>query len=107
MTVDLTGRVALVTGAGNGLGRAHALELARRGARVVVNDVGATLDGSPTGTTPAENVVAEIRALGGEATADINSVVDGGEAVVATAVEQFGSIDILVNNAGIIRDGTF
>ncbi len=107
MVLDLSGRVALVTGAGTGLGRAHAIELARRGARVVINDVGAALDGSPISTTPAESVVGEIRATGGEAVADIHSVVNDGEAIVATAVDQFGSIDILVNNAGIIRDGTF
>jgi NAD(P)-dependent dehydrogenase (short-subunit alcohol dehydrogenase family) len=107
MTVDLSGRVALVTGAGSGLGRAHALELARRGARVVVNDLGGALDGTGASSSAAEQVVLEIEAAGGEAVADAHSVIDNGEAIVATALDRFGSIDILVNNAGILRDRAF
>ncbi|MGE0383357.1 MAG: SDR family NAD(P)-dependent oxidoreductase [Gammaproteobacteria bacterium] len=104
--ITLQGRVAIVTGAGSGLGRAHALELARRGARVVVNDIGGAVDGSGLDAGPAQAVVAEILAAGGEAVADTHSVLDG-EAVVQTAVDAFGSVDILVNNAGILRDKAF
>jgi NAD(P)-dependent dehydrogenase (short-subunit alcohol dehydrogenase family)/acyl dehydratase len=93
--IRLDDRVAIVTGAGGGLGRAHALELARRGAAVVVNDVAA-----------ADAVVAEIRAAGGEAVADTSSVVDG-EALVATALQTYGDVHVLVNNAGILRDAAF
>jgi NAD(P)-dependent dehydrogenase (short-subunit alcohol dehydrogenase family)/acyl dehydratase/putative sterol carrier protein len=102
-------RVAVVTGAGAGLGRAYALELAKRGAKVVVNDLGGSRDGSGSGSTrAADEVVAEIKALGGEAVADYNSVAtpEGGEALIATAVASFGRVDILVNNAGILRDKT-
>jgi NAD(P)-dependent dehydrogenase (short-subunit alcohol dehydrogenase family)/acyl dehydratase len=105
--IELTGRVAVVTGAGNGLGRAHALELARRGTQVVVNDVGGAVDGSGQSSGPADAVVAEIEASGGEAVADSHSVVDGGEAIIATALAAFGRIDIVVNNAGILRDKAF
>jgi NAD(P)-dependent dehydrogenase (short-subunit alcohol dehydrogenase family) len=100
MSIDLTRRVALVTGAGGGLGRSHALALARYGARVVVNDL------SPDG---AEAVAQEIRASGGEATARVCSVTDRAavQAMIAATVEQWGSIDIVVNNAGILRDRTF
>lgn len=103
------GRVAIVTGAGGGLGREHALEFARRGAQVVVNDVGGAIDGSGGSEDPAESVVAEIEALGGEAVADVNSVAtpEGGEAIVRSAIDAFGRIDIVVNNAGILRDKTF
>jgi NAD(P)-dependent dehydrogenase (short-subunit alcohol dehydrogenase family)/acyl dehydratase len=104
--IRLDGRVAVVTGAANGLGRAHALELARRGALVVVNDVGASLDGSGAGDGRAQAVVDEIRAAGGEAVADTHSVLDGGD-VVATAITAFGDLNILVNNAGILRDAAF
>jgi NAD(P)-dependent dehydrogenase (short-subunit alcohol dehydrogenase family) len=107
MIVNLAGRTAVVTGGGAGLGRAHARELARRGARVVVNDVGGALDGSGTSSTPAESVVAEILAAGGEAVADVHDVVDGGSEIVAAAMARYGSIDILVNNAGILRDAAF
>ena len=102
------GDVAIVTGAGRGLGRCHALELARRGARVVVNDVGG--DGERGGgLTPAEAVVDEIRALGGVAVANPDSVAtaDGGERLVQQALDEFGSLQIVVNNAGILRDKAF
>ncbi|MDH3294927.1 MAG: SDR family oxidoreductase [Acidimicrobiia bacterium] len=103
------GKVAIITGAGGGLGREHALEFARRGARVVVNDLGGSVDGTGASTGPAAEVVAEIEALGGEAVADGNSVAtpEGGEAIVQTAIDSFGQVDIVVNNAGILRDKTF
>jgi NAD(P)-dependent dehydrogenase (short-subunit alcohol dehydrogenase family) len=107
MIVDLSGRTAVVTGAGTGLGRAHALELARRGARLVVNDIGGALDGSGTSATSAESVVEEITAAGGEAVADVHDVVGGGPAIVELALDHFGSVDILVNNAGFLRDSAF
>jgi NAD(P)-dependent dehydrogenase (short-subunit alcohol dehydrogenase family) len=107
VTLNLSGRVAVVTGAGVGLGRAHALELGRRGASVVVNDVGASLGGAGTSSASAERVVAEIHAAGGKAIADSHDVVDDGPAIVDAAVDAFGSIDILVNNAGILRDAAF
>jgi len=103
---SLDGRIAIVTGAGRGLGRAHALELGRRGARVVVNDVGAALDGSSTDEQPAQRVVDEIEAAGGEAVAhygDVSSFQDA-RALIGFAVERFGQLDVLVNNAGILRD---
>ena len=102
-------RVAIVTGAGGGLGRAHALELARRGARVVVNDVGGSVHGIGGSVDAAAAVVAEIEALGGSAVANHDSVAtaDGGEAIVAAAIDAFGRLDILVNNAGILRDKAF
>ena len=102
-------KVAIITGAGGGLGRQHALELARRGARIVVNDLGGSLDGVGHADGPADQVVAEIEALGGEAIANTDSVAtpEGGEAIVASAVEAFGTVDIVINNAGILRDKTF
>lgn len=107
--IDLNGRVAIVTGAGGGLGRAHALQLARAGARVVVNDLGGTIDGSGGSPNAAEAVAAEIRAAGGDAFANGASVTDFAqvEAMVADALARWGRVDILVNNAGILRDRTF
>ncbi len=103
------GRVAIVTGAGGGLGRSHALQLAARGARVIVNDLGAARDGTPGGVTPADEVVAEIRAAGGTALANRSSVTDpqAVQALVDQAMNEWGRIDILVNNAGILRDKSF
>jgi NAD(P)-dependent dehydrogenase (short-subunit alcohol dehydrogenase family) len=103
------GRVAIVTGAGGGLGREHALLLASRGAKVVVNDLGGAVDGTGSSAWAAEKVVAEITSAGGTAVADGNSVAtaEGGEAIVQTAVDAFGRVDILVNNAGILRDKSF
>ena len=107
--VDLGGRVAVVTGAGGGLGRSHALLLASRGAKVVVNDLGGSRDGSGAGSEMADAVVEEIRANGGEAVANYDSVAtpEGGRGIVATALGAFGRIDVIVNNAGILRDVTF
>lgn len=104
----LDGKVAIVTGAGGGIGRATALLLAREGAKVVVNDVGGARDGSGESASPAETVVAEIRGLGGQAVASPQSVATraGAEQIIATAVKQFGRVDVLVNNAGILRDKT-
>jgi len=107
--IRLDDRVAIVTGAGAGLGRVYALELAKRGAKVVVNDLGGARDGKGEGSArPADEVVEEIRRMGGEAVASYDSVADpeGGEAIVATAVQAFGRVDVLVNNAGILRDKT-
>jgi NAD(P)-dependent dehydrogenase (short-subunit alcohol dehydrogenase family) len=102
-------QVAIITGAGNGLGRSHALEFARRGARVVVNDLGGSVDGSGGSVGPAQLVVDEIVAAGGEAVASLDSVAtpDGGAAIVAKALDTFGRVDIVVNNAGILRDKAF
>ncbi len=103
------GRVAIVTGAGGGLGREHALALARRGARVVVNDLGGARDGSGGSATAAETVVAEIKAAGGEAVANAASVTDFAsvQAMIEAAMTKWGRVDILVNNAGVLRDKTF
>ncbi|HET9690920.1 MAG TPA: SDR family oxidoreductase [Acidimicrobiales bacterium] len=107
--IGFDGKVAIVTGAGGGLGRQHALLLASRGARVVVNDLGGSVSGDGADKGPAESVVGEITDAGGEAVADGNSVStpEGGEAIVQTALDAFGRIDIVVNNAGILRDKTF
>jgi len=106
--VELEDRVAIVTGAGRGLGREHALYLASRGARVVVNDLGVTNDGSGGDCSPSDDVVAEIRAAGGTAVANCDDVAtwEGSKAMVAAAIETFGDVDVLVNNAGILRDST-
>ena len=105
----LDDKVALVTGAGRGVGRAIAVALAQAGAKVVVNDLGATLDGRASGEQPAHEVVAAIRAAGGDAIADGGSVADWNDAhrMVAAAVDAFGRIDAVVNNAGILRDAMF
>ncbi len=101
-------KVVVITGAGRGLGRSHAIEFARRGARVVVNDLGGAVDGTGSGTT-AQTVVNEIIELGGEACASTDSVTtkEGAAAIIDTAVQNYGRVDILVNNAGILRDKTF
>jgi NAD(P)-dependent dehydrogenase (short-subunit alcohol dehydrogenase family) len=100
------GRIVLVTGAGRGIGREHALEFARQGAKVVVNDLGAEVDGTGSSTGPAGAVVEEIRAMGGEAIANGDDVSDwdGAHAMVRAAIDAFGSLDVVVNNAGILRD---
>ena len=108
--IDFTGKVAIVTGAGAGLGRDYALELAKRGAKVVVNDLGGTRDGSGEGSaTIADKVVDEIKAAGGEGIPnyDIVATVEGGKNIVRTAIDAFGKVDILINNAGILRDKSF
>lgn len=111
MTAELgfDGKVALITGAGGGLGRQHALLLASRGALVVVNDLGGAVDGSGSDVGAAQKVVNEIKTLGGEAVADTNSVAtaEGGTAMVKSAIDNFGRIDIVINNAGILRDKSF
>jgi NAD(P)-dependent dehydrogenase (short-subunit alcohol dehydrogenase family) len=109
MNLDFKGRVAIVTGAGGGLGREHALALARRGAKVLVNDLGGARDGSGGSVSAAEAVVSEIREAGGEAIANGASVTDFAavQAMVQQAVDVWGRVDILVNNAGILRDKSF
>jgi len=99
-------RVAIITGAGNGLGRSYAHYLSARGARILVNDLGGGTDGEGGSTRPADQVVEEIRAAGGEATANYDSVASaqGGEAIVETALKAYGKVDIVINNAGILRD---
>ena len=103
---QLEGRVAIITGAGRGIGREHALLFASEGAKVVVNDLGGAADGSGDDRTPAEQVVAEITAMGGEAIANADNVADweGGQRLINSAIEAFGDLHILVNNAGILRD---
>jgi len=107
--IDFTGRVAVVTGAGAGIGKSCAVALAARGAKVVVNDLGGARDGTGGSAAAADLVVSEIKAAGGEAAANYDSVaeVEGGENIVKTAIDTYGKVDIVVNNAGILRDKTF
>ncbi|HZU74457.1 MAG TPA: SDR family oxidoreductase [Acidimicrobiales bacterium] len=102
----LDGRVAIITGAGRGIGREHALLFASEGAKVVVNDLGGAIDGSGDDRTPAQQVVDEIKAMGGEAIANADNVADweGGQRLINSAIEAFGDLHVLVNNAGILRD---
>ena len=104
----LDGKVAIVTGSGGGIGRCHALALAKEGAKVVINDVGGDRSGAGSGAKMADTVADEIKAAGGEAAANYDSVatIEGGKAIVKTAIDAFGRLDILVNNAGILRDKT-
>lgn len=103
------GKVAVITGAGGGLGRSHALELAKRGALIVVNDLGGSVDGQGGSHTAAQQVVDEIVAAGGEAVANYDTVAtaEGGQSIIQTALDSFGRIDIVINNAGILRDAAF
>ena len=107
--IDFAGRVAIVTGAGAGLGRTYALELASRGAKVVVNDLGGARDGTGASDAAASQVAEEIKAAGGDATPNFDNVatVKGGDNIVKTAVDTYGKVDIVVNNAGILRDKSF
>src|SRR5438445_5899693 len=102
----LDGRVAIITGSGRGIGREHALLFAQEGAKVVVNDLGGAMDGTGDDRTPAEQVVDEIKAMGGEAVANADNVAEweGGQRLINAAVEAFGDLHVLVNNAGILRD---
>lgn len=105
-TLRFDGKVVVVTGAGAGLGRSHALEFARRGARVVVNDLGGGVHGGGKGSEAADNVVAEIQALGAQSVANYDSV-ENGDSIIETAIDNYGRVDIVVNNAGILRDTSF
>ena len=107
--VRFDGRVAVITGAGGGLGKSHALEFAKRGAQVVVNDLGGSVDGQGSGSSAADVVVKEIEEAGGTAVANYDSVATkaGGEAIIQTAMDNFGQVDIVINNAGILRDKSF
>ena len=109
MTLSFDNRVAIVTGAGHGLGRSYALSLAARGAKVVVNDIGGAIDGSGGSQSPAGAVVGEITGAGGQAVANYDSVAERDSAanIVQTAVDAFGTVDIVINNAGIVRDKSF
>jgi NAD(P)-dependent dehydrogenase (short-subunit alcohol dehydrogenase family) len=107
--IEFKNRVAIVTGAGRGIGRDYAIELAKRGAKVVVNDFGGTRDGQSNDASPADEVVDVIKSFGGEAAANYDNVAtrEGGENIVKTALDAFGTVDILINNAGILRDKSF
>jgi len=107
--IDFAGRVAIVTGAGGGLGRNYAIELSKRGAKVVVNDLGGSKGGMGSSTSAANRVVDEIKGLGGEAVPNYDNVAtpEGGENIVQTAIDAFGKVDILINNAGILLDSSF
>ena len=107
--VNFENRTVIVTGAGNGLGKAYALELGSRGAKVVVNDLGGSVDGSGSANSPADDVVDEIVKNGGEAVANYDSVAtkEGGEAIVQSALDSYGTVDAVINNAGILRDKSF
>lgn len=109
MAINFDGKVAIITGAGAGLGRAHALGFAKSGAKVVVNDLGGALDGTGGSSEAADKVVAEIKAAGGEAIANGASVSDraGAESIIKDALNAFGRVDVVVNNAGILRDRSF
>lgn len=107
MSMSYDGRVVVITGAGGGLGRVYALEYAKRGAKVVVNDLGGTLGGSGADSKAADVVVQEIVSAGGQAVANYDSVNDNGEKIIETAIKAFGRVDILINNAGILRDVSF
>ena len=109
MAISFEGQVALVTGAGAGLGRAYALDLARRGAKVVVNDLGGDPHGQGADAAPARKVCDEIKAAGGEATPNFDSVssYDGGFNMVKTAIDTYGRLDVVICNAGILRDIAF
>ncbi len=102
-------KVVVVTGAGSGLGKCHALLLADKGAKVVVNDLGGTADGTGSGTTMAEQVVEEIKSTGGEAVPNYDTVVtmEGGASIIKTAMDNYGRVDVIINNAGILRDASF
>jgi len=107
--IDFKGKVAIVTGAGAGLGKTYAIELAKRGCKVVVNDLGGARDGSGASHGPAQDVVDEIKKAGGEAAPNYDNVatIEGGQGIVKTAVDAFGKVDIVINNAGILRDKSF
>lgn len=107
--IRFDGRVAVITGAGGGLGKTYALELARRGAKIVVNDLGGKSDGTGKSTSMADQTVAEIKAAGGQAVANYDSVAtpEGGEGIIKAALDTFGGVDVVVNNAGVLRDKTF
>ena len=109
MSLDFTDKVVIVTGAGGGLGKSHALEFARRGAKVVVNDLGGAMDGSGGSSDAAEAVVAQIKEAGGEAIANGSSVTDdaGVDNMIKQTMDAYGRIDVLVNNAGVLRDKSF
>lgn len=107
--IDFHGQVAVITGAGNGLGRKYALDLAARGAAIVVNDLGTTVDGHGVSASAAQSVVEEIEALGGKAVASVETVntPEGGETIVAAGIEAFGRVDVVIHSAGILRNNAF